>query len=116
MIAQNSSVQKPRLRFRMKTLHRNEMKMRVNLLGETTAGGSKPHIRALSETKAIATGANFISESFLFAVAVSLIMAESYRGYRKENKRRDVISDRLDSLGEAMYVFILFAIIISGQR
>ena len=79
------------------------MKMRVNLLGETTSGGSKPHIRALSETKAIATGANFISESFLFVVAVSLIMAESFRGYRKESKRRDVVSDRLESLEKALY-------------
>lgn len=78
------------------------MRMRVNLLGETTSSGGKPHIRALSESKAIATGANFLSEGFLFAVAVSLIMAESYRGYRKENKRRDVIGDRLDSLEDGM--------------
>lgn len=84
------------------TLHRNEMRMRVNLLGETTSSGAKPHIRALSESKAIATGANFLSEGFLFAVAVSLIMAESYRGYRKENKRRDVIGDRLDGLEEGV--------------
>ena len=80
--------------------------MRVNLLGEATTGG-KPHIRSLSETKAIATGANFIAEGFLFAVAVSLIMAESYRGYRKENKRRDVVADRLESLESAMFVLII---------
>lgn len=39
-------------------MHRWEIGMRVNLLGENTAApGQKPHIRALSETKAIATGA-----------------------------------------------------------
>lgn len=76
--------------------------MRVNLLGETNSQGAKPHIRALSETKAIATGANFISEAFLFAVAVSLIMAEQYRGYRKDTKRRDLVTERLDTLDEAV--------------
>lgn len=76
--------------------------MRVNLLGETNSTGGKPHIRALSESKAIATGANFISEGFLFAVAVSLIMAESYRGYRKNTQRRDLVAERLDSLEAAV--------------
>jgi myosin-1 len=76
--------------------------MRVNLLGETSANGSKPHIRALSETKAIATGANFISEAFLFTVALSLIMAESYRSYRKEGKRRDLVAERLETLEESV--------------
>lgn len=87
-------------------LHRNEMKMRVNLLGEggtsSSSGGGKPHIRPLSESKAIATGANFISEGFLFAVAVALILGEQYRGYRKNEKRRDAVADRLDSLEEAV--------------
>lgn len=77
--------------------------MRVNLLGEGGGSGAgKPHIRQLSESKAIATGANFISESFLFAVAVSLIMAESYRGYRKESKRRDGVAERIENLEEAL--------------
>jgi len=84
------------------SLHRNEMRMRVNLLGETNSSGGKPNIRALSESRAIATGANFLSEGFLFAVAVSLIMAESYRGYRKESARRDLVSERLDSLEAAV--------------
>lgn len=96
------------------TMHRYEMGMRVNLLGETTSSSSstpasgdpkekpKPHIRALSETKAIATGANFISESFLFLVAVSLILGEQYRGYRKDMKRRDLVAERLESLETAL--------------
>lgn len=84
-------------------LHRSEITMRVNLLGEGGSSGSgKPHIRQLSESKAIATGANFISESFLFAVAVSLIMAESYRGYRKESKRRDGVAERIENLEDAL--------------
>jgi len=103
--------------------------MRVNLLGENTAApGQKPHIRALSETKAIATGAvskhstfgpyskcwtdargakyiqNFISEVFLFGVAMALILGEGFRSNRKEGKRRDMVADRLDNLEEAMQV------------
>lgn len=94
-------------------MHRYEMRMRVNLLGESTSTSSsssssgsekkaQPHIRALSETKAIATGATFISEAFLFTVAVSLILGESYRGYRKDNKRRDLVEERFDALEAAL--------------
>lgn len=60
----------------------------------------KPRIKPLSETKAIETGANFISETFLFSVAASLIIFESWRSGRKEKNRRDKVAERLNDLEE----------------
>lgn len=57
-------------------------------------------IRPLSEAKAIDSGANFISEAFLFLVAGGLILFESWRGRRKDVKRRDEVKERLDRLEE----------------
>jgi hypothetical protein len=62
---------------------------------------AKPHhyrIRPLSESKAIESGANFISESFLFMVAGGLILFESWRSRRKEGTRREGVEDRLAEL------------------
>ncbi|RPB14289.1 hypothetical protein P167DRAFT_534131 [Morchella conica CCBAS932] len=59
---------------------------------------ARPRVRPLSEAKAIESGANFISELFLFIVAGSLILAEQIRSRRKEAGRRDVIAERLDLL------------------
>ena len=59
-----------------------------------------PRIRPLSETKAIDAGANFISETFLFAIAAGLILFETFRSRRKEAKRKDVVQERLDLLEE----------------
>lgn len=61
----------------------------------------KPRIRPLSEAKAIDSGANFISEAFLFFVAGSLIVFESWRSRRKENNRREDVADRLAGLEES---------------
>lgn len=58
----------------------------------------KPKIKPLSETKAIESGANFISETFLFGVAASLIIFESWRSGRKERNRRDQVAERLNDL------------------
>ncbi|KAK2745872.1 hypothetical protein FQN57_003485 [Myotisia sp. PD_48] len=60
-----------------------------------------PRIRPLSEAKAIDTGANFISESFLFLVAGGLIIFESFRSRRKELNRREGVADRLEELEES---------------
>jgi hypothetical protein len=57
-----------------------------------------PRIRPLSESKAIETGANFISETFLFLVAAGAVIFESWRSRRKENNRREGIDDRLEDL------------------
>lgn len=61
----------------------------------------EPKIRPLSEPKAIESGANFISEAFLFGVAASLIFFESWRSRRKDAARRDDVADRLNDLEES---------------
>lgn len=61
----------------------------------------KPKIRPLTDAKAIETGANFISETFLFSVAAGLILFETWRSRRKESTRRDGVKDRLDDLEES---------------
>ncbi len=67
---------------------------------EKTPPAPQPRIRPLSEAKAIDTGANFISEAFLFLVGGGLIFFESWRSRRKETSRREDISDRLSDLEE----------------
>jgi optic atrophy 3 protein len=67
-------------------------------LTEKAKAARKPRIRPLSEAKAIESGATFISESFLFLVAGGIIVFESWRSKRKENTRREDVSERLQSL------------------
>lgn len=62
---------------------------------------SQPRIKPLSEAKAIESGANFISETFLFGVAASLIFFESWRSRKKESNRRDDVADRLADLEDS---------------
>ena len=62
---------------------------------------SQPKVKPLSEAKAIESGANFISETFLFSVAASLIFFESWRSRRKETTRRDDVADRLGDLEDS---------------
>ncbi|KAJ5630362.1 uncharacterized protein N7484_010462 [Penicillium longicatenatum] len=65
---------------------------------------AKPHnyrIRPLSESKAIESGANFISESFLFLVAGGLIVFEAWRSRRKESTRREGVEERLAELEQS---------------
>lgn len=59
-----------------------------------------PRVRPLSETKAIDMGANFISETFMFLVAGSIIVWEQWRSRKKANDRRDVVDDKLEELEE----------------
>jgi hypothetical protein len=61
----------------------------------------KPRIRPLTEAKAIDSGAAFLSETFLFLVAGSLIIFESWRSRRKENTRRESVAERLIELEES---------------
>ena len=68
---------------------------------EASKPAPKPRIRPLSEAKAIESGATFISEAFLFGVAGSLIIFESWRSRRKENSRRGDVADRLGELEES---------------
>ncbi|KAF2634949.1 hypothetical protein P280DRAFT_511547 [Massarina eburnea CBS 473.64] len=59
---------------------------------------SKPRIRPLTEAKAIETGANFISEAFIFSVAVGVIVVEQWRQRRKAQNQRDDIREDLEEL------------------
>lgn len=61
----------------------------------------KPKIRPLSESKAIDSGATFVSEGFLFVVGISLILFENWRSRRKANTRREDVADRISELEES---------------
>ncbi len=61
----------------------------------------KARIRPLSEAKAIDSGANFISEAFLFFVGASVILFESWRSRRKETTRRLDVAEKLSELEES---------------
>jgi hypothetical protein len=58
----------------------------------------RPRIRPLSEQKAIETGANFVAETFIFAVGISVIVFEQWRQRRKARNARDDIREDLDEL------------------
>ena len=58
----------------------------------------KPKIRPLTEAKAIDTGANFISETFIFTVGLTLILAERLYSRSKEQSRQSDVSDRIAEL------------------
>ena len=60
----------------------------------------KPKIRPLSEAKAIDSGANFVSETFLLLVGVALIVGENWRQGRKASSRREDVAERLGELEE----------------
>ncbi|KAI8974236.1 OPA3-domain-containing protein [Trametes punicea] len=74
-------------------MYQTEARLRTNLLGEPAK-----HVRPLSETRAIENGANALAEGFLFSVAASLILAETWRSSRNQSKRRDAVDESLDSL------------------
>ena len=58
----------------------------------------KPKIRPLSEAKAIDLGANFVSETFLLAVGIALILFENARKGRQEANRREDVADQIEEL------------------
>jgi actin-related protein len=58
----------------------------------------KIKIRPLTDARAIELGANFFSETFIFAVAVGLLLTENWRNSRKTSARRDEVEERLDAL------------------
>ncbi|OCK84684.1 hypothetical protein K432DRAFT_400923 [Lepidopterella palustris CBS 459.81] len=74
-------------------------KEREAIKKKTEAAHKKPpRIRPLSEAKAIETGANFVSEAFIFAVAVGVIVFEQWRSRRKDNARRSDMEEQMDAL------------------
>ncbi|KAI5953510.1 hypothetical protein KGF54_002882 [Candida jiufengensis] len=74
-------------------LHKTDVKLRMNLLGE-----KKIRVRPLNDNKAIEQGATFISEFFIFSVAGSLIFYEAYRSRKKASNERDAIADDISIL------------------
>ena len=61
---------------------------------------AKVKIRPLSEAKAIDSGANFVSETFLLFVGVALILGENWRQNRKQKSRREDVAERISELEE----------------
>ncbi|KAF2001151.1 hypothetical protein P154DRAFT_172285 [Amniculicola lignicola CBS 123094] len=62
----------------------------------------KPRIRPLSETKAIETGANFVSEAFIFGVGIGVIVFEQWRQRRKARNQRDDIKEDLEEVQQEL--------------
>lgn len=91
----------PTVKTEAQTLADEKVAKEKGRLVEVPKPVSKPRIRPLSEAKAIESGASFISEAFLFSVAGSLIIFESWRSRRKENNRREDVADRLSELEES---------------
>lgn len=80
-------------------VHSTDVHLRMRLLGE-----NKIKVRPLNDKKAIENGANFLLEFFIFLVAGSLILYESYRSRVKAaNEKlivRNDISDLQDEIEE----------------
>lgn len=59
---------------------------------------ARPRIRPLSEQKAIEMGANFVAETFIFAVGIAVILVEQWRQRRKAKNARDDIREDLEEV------------------
>ncbi|KAI8333705.1 optic atrophy 3 protein-domain-containing protein [Chlamydoabsidia padenii] len=73
--------------------HRLEMTLKMNFLGY-----KKEVIRPLNDARAIESGANFMSEAFVFGVGASIIIAENWRSRTKDKNRRNYVDDALENL------------------
>ncbi|KAI9365163.1 optic atrophy 3 protein-domain-containing protein [Pilaira anomala] len=73
--------------------HHLEMTLKMQFLGY-----KKEKIRPLNDARAIESGANFLSEAFVFSVAVSVILAESWRSRVTAKNRRNYVDDALENL------------------
>lgn len=58
----------------------------------------RPKIKPLPEAKAIELGANFVSETFLLAVGIALILFENARRGRQETKKDESIVQELEEI------------------
>lgn len=74
---------------------------RAKAAAEAAARPPKYHIRPLSESKAIESGATFLSETFLFLVAGGLVVFETWRARKKETTRRGDVESRLVELEQS---------------
>lgn len=75
------------------TVHSTDIKLRMRLLGE-----NKIKIRPLNDKKAVESGANFLLEAFIFLVAGSLILYESYRSRVKANNEKLTVKNDISEL------------------
>ncbi|GAN07585.1 OPA3-domain-containing protein [Mucor ambiguus] len=73
--------------------HTLEMTLKMKFLGYKTE-----KIRPLNDARAVESGANFLSEAFVFAVAASVIFAESWRSRATAKNRRNYVDDALENL------------------
>lgn len=74
-------------------IHRTEAGLRTRLLNE-----NKKKIKPLNDAKAIETGATFVAEGFVFSVAASLILYESWRSRQKQQKQQASVADDIKIL------------------
>ena len=91
----------PTVKTQVETKAEEEAVEKAKKAAEEAAKPRHYRIRPLSESKAIESGANFISETFLFMVAGGLILFESWRSRRKETTRRDGVEERLAELEQS---------------
>jgi len=91
----------PTVKNASETKAAEEAEAKAKAAAEEAAKPQHYRIRPLSESKAIESGANFISESFLFLVAGGLILFESWRSRNKESTRREGVEGRLAELEQS---------------
>lgn len=101
------------------TMHKTEMALRYNLLpkapplprssssssteeGKEENTHTRPKVRPLNEAKAIANGANFLSEAFLFSIAATLVILETWRSSNKTKRSRAKTADGLERMETAV--------------
>lgn len=75
------------------TVHSTDIKLRMKLLGE-----KRIKVRPLNDNKAIENGANFLLEFFIFLVAGSLILYESYRSRVKAANEKITVRNNISDL------------------
>jgi hypothetical protein len=65
--------------------------------------------------RAIENGANALAEGFLFAVAASLIIAETWRSSRSSSRRRDDVDDQLETLAASVQQLVQRVEMVSSR-
>jgi hypothetical protein len=50
----------------------------------------------------VQNGATTLAETFLFIVGAGLVLGETYRTSKKNEKRRDLVAERLETLEEEL--------------
>lgn len=74
-------------------VHSTDVKLRMRLLGE-----NRIKVRPLNDKKAVENGANFLLEFFIFLVAGSLILYESYRSRVKATNEKLTVRNDISEL------------------